>query len=311
MRKFIISDIHGFGNLYYSVMSYLDNISKEEDIELYINGDLIDHGYESAEILLDVIKRIKENKFKIIYLGGNHELMMHEFFEKVKKEKRITYLEDWHLNGGSITYDRLYEILKTDDKVFEVANYVSNLKIYHKFEEKIKDKNIVLIHAACLDNINDSCNLKIKDNNGDVFRGTWTREYDIRTLLGFSFINPHKNELGNSSYFTIVGHTPNDSPLGFVYDKDGNYLNIDGGSGSYVSGFFQYNHFPLIEVCSGYLKIITFNSNNEIICCNYFDGKRIFGYTTKDMEEARKYINPDVKIKKLSRNEDGIVIYDK
>ena len=74
MRKFIISDIHGYGNLYYSVMGYLDNISKNEEIELYINGDLIDRGYESAEILLDVIKRIKENKFKIVYLGGINDV---------------------------------------------------------------------------------------------------------------------------------------------------------------------------------------------------------------------------------------------
>ncbi len=45
MRKFIISDIHGFGNVYYSMMNYVDNISKEEDVELYINGDLFDRGY--------------------------------------------------------------------------------------------------------------------------------------------------------------------------------------------------------------------------------------------------------------------------
>ena len=84
MRKFIISDIHGNGNLYYSVMSYLENISKGEDVILYINGDLIDRGIESGEILLDVFERIKENNphFKIIYLAGNHELMMYEVFEK-------------------------------------------------------------------------------------------------------------------------------------------------------------------------------------------------------------------------------------
>lgn len=28
MRKFIVSDIHGFGNLYYAIMNYLDNLSK-------------------------------------------------------------------------------------------------------------------------------------------------------------------------------------------------------------------------------------------------------------------------------------------
>ena len=55
MRKYIISDIHGNGNLYYSVMSYIENISKIDDVVLYINGDLIDRGPNSSEILLDLI----------------------------------------------------------------------------------------------------------------------------------------------------------------------------------------------------------------------------------------------------------------
>ena len=38
MRKFIISDIHGFGNLYYSVMNYLDNLSFANSL---LNNDLI------------------------------------------------------------------------------------------------------------------------------------------------------------------------------------------------------------------------------------------------------------------------------
>ena len=111
MRKFIISDIHGFGNVYYSMMSYLENLSQNEDIMLYINGDLIDRGYESAEILLDLKKRVEEHKFTIIYLGGNHELMMYQFFKNLKKNKAI-YDNDWYNNGGIVTDNGLQELLK-------------------------------------------------------------------------------------------------------------------------------------------------------------------------------------------------------
>ena len=96
---------------------------------------------------------------------------------------------------------------------------------------------------------------------------------------------------------------------GFNYRWDQNYLNIDGGCASYVSGFFNYNHFPLVEVCDKYLKILTFNSNNEIIYGNYFDGRSSIPYTDQELEEARKKIDPDVKIKTLSINEDGICGY--
>ena len=34
MRKFIISDLHGNGEVYDSIMAYLDNISLKEKVEL-------------------------------------------------------------------------------------------------------------------------------------------------------------------------------------------------------------------------------------------------------------------------------------
>ena len=306
MRKFIISDIHGFGNVYYSMMSYLDNISKNEKIELYINGDLIDRGYESAEILLDIKKRIEENKYKITYLGGNHELMMHEVFEKRKKGIHVSYFNDWFDNGGYVTDNALAEKLNYDkNKILKVADFVSNLKIYHKFKEKINDKPIILVHAAVPNGATINRNMRIKDDDNETFYAVWTREYPFSRL----FTKPIKNRIGHENYFTIIGHTPVENPLGYDYSKNGNYLNIDGGCAYYVSGDFNYNHFPLVEVCPGYLKILTFNSNNEIICANYFDGKRSFGYNTNEIENAREYLDNQVKIKKLSINEDGICGY--
>ena len=310
MRKFVISDIHGFGNVYYSVMSYLDNLSKQEEIELFINGDLIDRGYESAEILLDVQNRIKENKFKITYLGGNHELMMYEVFEKRKKNIHISQFNDWYNNGGYITDDMLDEKLDFDEeKIVEVASFISNLKIYHKFEEKIGNKQVVLVHAACLENIRDECSLKIKDNNSDVFYAVWTREHEITNFFGYEFTSPREQRVGHKDYFTIIGHTPVNNKFGVEYNKKQNYLNIDGGCAAYVTGDFEYNHFPLVEICEGYLKILTFNSNNEIIYGNYFNGKKMISYKNNELDAAREYLNNDVKIKKLSINEDGICGY--
>lgn len=300
MRKFIISDIHGFGNVYYSMMKYLDNISKNEEIELYINGDLIDRGYESGEILLDIISRIKENKFRIVYLGGNHELMMYEYFKDLKKNQ-ATYFNDWYNNGGYITDDFLQETIHDDYKINEVVNYISNLKIYQKFPENLNKKNIVLVHAACPNIVKDNCRLRIKNDNKTVFNAVWTREFDLFTL--------YRYPVGNDKYFTIIGHTPNIDPYGYMYQKDANYLNIDGGCAAYVMGDFSYNHFPLVEVCDNYLKILTFNCNNEIIYGNYFDGNNSIPFNDNELNSAKKYLDNSVKIKKLSINEDGICGY--
>lgn len=301
MRKFIISDIHGNGNIYYSIMNYLDNLNQKEDIILYINGDLIDRGYDSAEILLDIKKRIESNTFQIEYLGGNHELLMYQEFEN-RKQGINSYYNDWYDNGGSITDDRLNEILDYDkDKILKVVDFISNLKIYHKFSECINGKNIVLVHAACPINIKDECDLIIKDNNDKVELSTWTREND-------PFI-PFRCRIGDDNYFTIVGHTPNNNPYGYEYHINGNYLNIDGGCVRYVCGYFEYNHVPLVEINEGYLKILTFNNNNEIIYGNTFDGNKSIPISEEELNNDRKLLNKEIKIKKLIKNEDGAVYY--
>lgn len=302
MRKFIISDIHGLGNVYTSVMNYLDNVNEEEIIELYINGDLIDRGPDSAELLLDIKKRISEGKYKIIYLGGNHELMMHEVFAKRRKGRYVSSFNDWFLNGGSITDDLLYDILGDKDKMFEVADFVSELKIYHSFSEKINGKNIVLVHAACPLKIKDDCDLKINDDNSEVSYCVWTREEDPYM--------PFRCRVGNKDYFTIIGHTPNETKYGYSYHKNQNYLNIDGGCAAYAKGYFGYNHVPLVEIKDGYLKILTFNNNNEIIYGNYFDGIKSIPMSLSELNHERNYLNCEFRPKKLIKFPDGVIGYE-
>lgn len=268
MRKFIVSDIHGFGILYYSIMAYLDKISENEDIELYINGDLIDRGNETVDILLDVIKRIKENKpnFKIEYLGGNHELMMYDVYKRRISGRCDLPYTSWFMpcNGGYKTDKKLEEEFKGNKEgLIEIFDFISNLKIYHKFNEKINGKEIVLVHAACPLNVKDECDLKIKDSFISYY--VWARE----DYLPY----PFKLRIGNKKYFTIIGHTPNDYIFGYKYDRNSNTFNIDGGVACYVEGEKTFNHFPLVEVCDNYLKILTFNGEGKIIYGNYFDGK--------------------------------------
>ncbi|MBR3049593.1 MAG: metallophosphoesterase, partial [Bacilli bacterium] len=118
MRNFIVSDLHGNGNIYYSIINYLENLNSEidEDITLYINGDLIDRGDYSAEMLIDVINRINNNSFNIEYLGGNHELMMYQASLRMK-DRKWPRLNDWMLyNGGKVTKNRLEELVSLEEE---------------------------------------------------------------------------------------------------------------------------------------------------------------------------------------------------
>ena len=280
MRKFIISDIHGNGNIYYSIISFLENINEEEDIELYINGDLIDRGKESAEILLDIKRRIEEGNFKIEYLGGNHEHLMYEYFKK-KKNGVSTFLDHWHNSGGFETEQGLFNLLEYNtSKMYEVADFVSNLKICHKFDEKINGKNIILVHSACPENVEDVLDLRVKDEDQLVEHCLWTR---IKHTFS-------KHKVGSKDYFTIIGHTPVEDKVGFYYHRNDDYLNIDGGNSYYVSGYTFYDHTPLVEVENERLKILTFSNSRDIEYGNYLIGENIIKMPDDELNETKKYL---------------------
>ena len=308
MRKFIISDIHGFGNVYYSMMNYLDNINSEEDIELYINGNLIDYGYESADILLDIKRRINEKNFKIIYLGGSQELLMYEFFKDEEKNKQNTF-NTWFQYGGLGTYLDLEDKVDEYEK-HEIVDLISNLSVYHKFEERINNKPIVLVHASCPKIVKNHCNLLIKENSDEVIDAVWDNHSKLYVHPNkYPNFNTKPSSIGNKNYFTITGYLPNNNLFGFEYDYEHNYLNINGGCLKYVTGSFEFDHFPLVEVMGNSLRILTFNSNNEITHGILYINGYFLQMEENVLNEERSYLNKNLKVKKLYLNEDNVVCY--
>ena len=300
MRNFIISDLHGNGNIYNSVISYLENLSKDtdEEITLYINGDLIDRGYASGEMLLDVRDRVlgKKGNINIKYLGGNHELLMYQASRQVSVSELPTN-SLWFFNGGFETAYGL-ELLIDEIEYDNVVEFVSNLDIYHKFDEELDGKKIVLAHSKCPNKVLKNCHLKIKDNNSEVEDILWTRK---------DAFNPDAI-IGSKKYFTIIGHTPIFGDNSFYYDQEENYINIDGGCAAYVLGGMECDHSPLVEIDgnNNRLIILVFNNNNEIIRGNYLKEGKIT--TIMNLDKYRKYLNPDVKIKKMIKT-DGLVLF--
>ena len=291
MRKFVVSDLHGNGKMYDTIISFLENINKEEEVILYINGDLIDRGQDSARMLLDVKNRIINNLgFKIKYLGGNHELMMYQASLGRYYKGKWPIFSDWFLyNGGKITAKKLKEKVTLKEEN-EIIDFVSNLDIYAKLDEKIDDKNIVITHAKCPKTILDDCILKIKNNDIIVNDTLWTRRS-----------NPYNFKIGNKQYFTIIGHTPVDNNYGYEYYDDDNCINIDGGCARYANGLLNYNHTPLIEIDSknNRLVILTFNNENEIIYGNYFINKKSVKIEEDILDTYKQYLENNNKTKKL------------
>ena len=274
MRKFIVSDIHGNGDIYDSIMGYLETVGLNEEVHLYINGDLIDRGLDSFRVLMDVKERMEgKGTIKVHYLGGNHELMMYHALRKRKPGKTVNHWCDWIRNGGGIIEGELDSREDGEKLSDSLRDFMGELKIYHLFDEKIQDSRMLLVHAQAPKRVGDLYEMKIKDDNHLIEKAVWTRKdksdllwYGIESVFGL-------NRIGLDGYFTIKGHTPVTSQKGFEIDTRENYINIDGGCAGYAYGHFEYNHVPLLEVKEGFLRILVFNHNNEINAGYYYDGK--------------------------------------
>ena len=232
-------------------MGYLETISLLDDVELYIIGDLIDRGHDSYRILYDIKNRIeKNNRIKIHYLAGDHELIMYQALKEKKPGESVSVWSDWLLEGGGMIDGIIDSLPNADQDYEELKQFLSKLKIFQVLDEKINNKNIVLVHAKCPDNIEKE--LRLKEDNKEIFNILYTRKKDF---LG------RNHKLGKEGYFTIIGHTPNKEGFSIVEE---NVLGIDGGCGPYAMGHFEYQHVPLVEVKEDSLNILLFNHNNEI-----------------------------------------------
>ncbi|MBQ7240827.1 MAG: metallophosphoesterase [Bacilli bacterium] len=337
MRNFIISDLHGNGYIYDSVLNYLQNELEygNDDITLYINGDLIDRGLDSGSMLVDLYERVTNNiGIKICLLGGNHEHLMYHAYLKSRDKNLFdvnnsSMSNDWiNYNAGFTTSRYLLKYLSIDD-IDKLMDYISNLDVYHIFDEKINDKNILLTHACFVMDMLKRKPIKINEDLPRIVVALYTRKEGFNT----------RTKLGNDNFFTIVGHTPIYDECGYSYDRDDNILNIDGASALF--GFYNTNylykrkytdediinvnipfseydedvlkdlndssHSPLVEILDNKLRILTFNYKNEIIQGNYFEDGISIPIDNNELNSYRKYLNESKNTKKRVRLYDKVI----
>lgn len=286
MRKFIVSDLHGNGEVYDSIMAYLENISLTEDVELYINGDLIDRGLDSFRMLTDTINRIAGKKnIKINYLAGNHELMMYEAlqmgYDSYWSHKNLS----WYLrqNGGGITAEAYGKLDQFEKR--KIVSFLDNLEIQKSYQKEMLDtKGVIVAHARAsgmMKFLSDQFHMKTKlgDIKDDIL--SYYRSYGGMSNKYCEIIHTvwdrenFGNNMGMNNYTTIIGHTQVLTSLGYEYNKYHKVLNIDGGCADLAVDYVNDITVPLVEL----------DFDNKELIINRFDaeGKQLPTHTiTKD-----------------------------
>jgi len=228
----ILTDIHGNFD---TMKKLLDMTPQEEkDKGVVICGDLIDRGPKSMEI----IQWCMDNKITVVM--GNHEKMMIDEAEKVKKFIAKTGLIPtgnagslWTVNGGHETLQS-YEVILHDvlddrgiptrafdiDTFDEHVEWLKKLPLYIEFPEvKNEDGRYLVISHSVIGNVwkfrSDTSNLK----KGWVKQAVlWSRPNKVTDV---------------PEIYNIIGHTPQE----YGCRIRNNYANIDTGCFYTTGGF--------------------------------------------------------------------------
>ncbi|WP_051203301.1 metallophosphoesterase family protein [Hugenholtzia roseola] len=83
-RRFAISDIHGCARTLYAL---IDKIGLTTQDQLFLLGDYINKGPDSKGVL-DFILKLKQKKYQIFALRGNHEEILIQSQQKILIEKQ-------------------------------------------------------------------------------------------------------------------------------------------------------------------------------------------------------------------------------
>lgn len=114
-RYFVCSDLHGQYDLWKQIKEYLG----ENDILIFL-GDAIDRGPWGIKIMQEMFADPR-----VIYLLGNHEDMMLDWWLSRGEQEEYQFLNHWYSNGGGPTYHAFLE-LPYEEKI-ELINHIKSL----------------------------------------------------------------------------------------------------------------------------------------------------------------------------------------
>ena len=223
-KRWVIPDIHGCANTLKALIE--EKIKPDHSDELFFLGDYIDRGPDPKEVI-DYIRALQKNDFKVKTLKGNHEDYLVELYDEEIKSKhswlpRFTDQKKriWFAIGGKPTM-KSFHARKIRDINPEYIEWMRNLDYYVILSE------FILVHAGL--------NCKIDDPFSDTRSMLWLRDYEIV---------PEKT----GERKIIHGHVP--VKLQFIDHsiKNDIYKFIDLDNGPYISGEDGYGNLVALEL---------------------------------------------------------------
>lgn len=313
---FVISDLHGQKKIYNKIVEELDKRAADTNktIVLIINGDLIDGGPGSIDMLLDVMHRVngQKGKIKVVMLPGDHEEMMCSAIEHNAINQSPGTNPIWTFNNRWLRPDNhsqetlIHFKYLSDEGQNKIREFLKSLPLYCRIKSDEPGKNsYVIVHAAPPSNAMTDQSIPTL---GQIVDGTYP---ELRACLDYKKQDPKDRiSLEDEGVITIIGHTPVDNEAGYALLEGGQLLAIDAGcekiaeNASSLSGKEKASLFSLSEESSktkiGYYGDIhsialreawpnmgyTFDDNTEYYVVSDLHGQgKIFDAIIADLEK--------------------------
>ncbi len=141
MSTYIMSDIHGASNKFYSMLKKI-NIDFEKDI-LIIDGDILDRNKGSLKLFFEIYE-MQQNygSDQLIILKGNHELFLSRYIKGELSEALYSAF------GGDTTIPEVSK-LKAEEKT-ELSDILDSLPIYKMVYSEKRGEDILVVHTGPL-----------------------------------------------------------------------------------------------------------------------------------------------------------------
>ena len=212
---YVMSDIHG---QYAKYLEMLEKINFSDDDELYILGDVVDRGKDSARLLSDMSMR--SNVFPIF---GNHDLTALSFLKKlcveITEENHDVHLTAdtmkelafWQMDGGNETLDS-FKSVSPDEREF-LIEYMEDFSPYEVLT--VGNDRFLLVHGGIP---YEKRNLPLSE----------------QSLLELVIERPDYSKRYYKNTYLVTGHTPTinigEEYKGRIYKGNG-HIAIDCGAG--------------------------------------------------------------------------------
>ncbi len=192
---YVMSDIHGYMNLFNNSLKQIDFSDKDE---LYILGDVIDRGPDGIKLLLKIMR--SKNMFMVL---GNHELMMLNYYTG-DRFWRFHSLSVWTRNGCDPTIEQFNKY--ADSTQNRILKYLRKLPIERRLV--INKKEYILCHSQPSISSFKNNPLKMQDadcffGNGDEFSVWYRKNIDDDNFKNITIIHGHTPVFNSSKTIPI------------------------------------------------------------------------------------------------------------